>query len=181
MTLDAPARSWSPDDEVELDVRDDLRAGREPFRRILAAVDALGPTQVLHLRAIFEPLPLHRVLAQRGFAAVSHAHAPDDWSVWFHRGAPHATGPTAAARRSAGPVGGDAPAAVTLDVRGLTPPEPLQRTLAALESLPEDATLVQLNDRVPQFLLPLLHERGFAFTVDSSRSDGVRVHIRRGR
>ena len=76
---DVPARSWSPADEVELDVRDDLRQGREPFSRIMAAVKALAPGQVLHLRAIFEPLPLYRVLAQRGYSAVSQAHAPDEW------------------------------------------------------------------------------------------------------
>jgi uncharacterized protein (DUF2249 family) len=68
---------------------------------------------------------------------------------------------------------------VTLDVRGLTPPEPLQRTLAALETLPDGATLVQVNDRVPQFLLPLLHERGFAYAIDRSSAAHVVVRITR--
>lgn len=174
------ARGWSPADEVELDVRDDLRHGREPFSRIMAAVAALAPHQVLHVRTTFEPVPLFAVLARRGFAHAAEPHAADDWSVWFHR-------PVASVRDDAPPP--DAPPAVstvvddvadvTLDVRGLTPPQPLQRTLEALETLPSGATLVQVNDRVPQFLLPLLHERGFAFAVASSDDGIVRVRIRR--
>jgi hypothetical protein len=51
------------------------------------------------------------------------------------------------------------------------------RTLAALEALPEGHQLVQINVRVPQFLLPILSERGFASEVDSSTVDQVRVRI----
>jgi tRNA 2-thiouridine synthesizing protein A len=65
---------------------------------------------------------------------------------------------------------------VWLDVRGLEPPEPLVRTLAALEELPEGHELVQINARVPQLLFPLLAERGFACEVDDSGAD-VRVRI----
>jgi uncharacterized protein (DUF2249 family) len=157
---------------VELDVRDDLRQRREPFARIMAAVDALAPDAVLHLRATFEPVPLLRVLARRGFAHHAVSHAADDWSVWFRRTDPalgDAVGPAAA------------PAAdvreIVLDVRGLEPPEPMTRTLAALEALPAGATLVQVNARVPQLLLPLLRERGFAWTVDETVADRVLVRI----
>jgi uncharacterized protein (DUF2249 family) len=179
-TIALPARPWPATAEVELDVRDDLRNGREPFSRIRAAVAALGPTQVLHLRTIFEPIPLYRVLGNLGFAALSHAHAPDDWSIWFHRGdAATASPPPPAAVAPGEAPPFEAPPALTLDVRGLTPPEPLQRTLAALETLAPGDTLLQINDRVPQFLLPLLHERGHAYTIDETHADGVRVLIRR--
>jgi hypothetical protein len=36
---------------------------------------------------------------------------------------------------------------------------------------------VQVNDRVPQFLLPVLEERGFAFEIDDSQPDRVLVQI----
>ena len=64
-----------------------------------------------------------------------------------------------------------------LDVRGLEPPQPMMRTLAALETLPAGHELVQVNVRVPQFLLPMLAERGFAFAVDESHADRVLVRI----
>ena len=55
----------------------------------------------------------------------------------------------------------------------------MQRTLAALETLPDGHELVQINARVPRFLLPLLAERGYACEVDESRADRVLVRIRR--
>jgi len=168
---------------VELDVREDLRSGREPFSRILGVVSELCDDDVLHLRAIFEPVPLFTVLGKRGFVHESRSNAPDDWSVWFWRPAPSAdasAGPIDAAR--------DAPAAAPvatptddkttwLDVRGLDPPEPLLRTLGALETLPPDHVLVQVNSRVPQLLFPMLVERGFACDVDDSQADQVLVRI----
>lgn len=166
---------------VELDVREDLRTGREPFSRIMRAVAALGSEEVLHLRAIFEPAPLYTVLGKRGFVHESQAHAPDDWSVWFWRSATAASAPdaTEATASVAADVGVPADDAHTthLDVRGLHPPEPLMRTLTALESLPTGRTLVQINDRVPQFLLPVLSERGFSWEIDESRPDRVLVRI----
>lgn len=61
----------------------------------------------------------------------------------------------------------------TLDVRELGPPKPLQRTLERIEEMPEEAVLIQYNDRAPQFLFPKLEDRGYAHeTIDR---DGVVV------
>ena len=70
---------------VELDVRDDLRAGREPFSRIRDTVAGLRDDDVLQLRATFEPVPLFAVLDAHGFVHAAKAYARDDWSVWFWR------------------------------------------------------------------------------------------------
>lgn len=183
----ASARSPRPASarERELDLREDLRAKREPFSKIMATVASLADDEVLHLRTIFEPVPLYAVLGKRGFAHEAERHAEDDWSIRFWRGAPDEhqrdseSAPEPASTPEAAP-DADAAAGVEtwLDVRGLEPPEPMRRTLAALERLPAGHTLVQVNLRVPQFLLPLLAERGFAFAVDESRSDRVLVRIR---
>ncbi|HEY4131498.1 MAG TPA: DUF2249 domain-containing protein [Gemmatimonadaceae bacterium] len=82
---------------IEVDVRDELRAGREPFSRIISAVAALRDDEVLHLRAVFEPVPLFTVLGKRGFAHESRAHAADDWSVWFWRSTTPGIAPAALA------------------------------------------------------------------------------------
>lgn len=198
---------------TELDVRDDLRNRREPFSRIMAAVESLPKGSVLHLRATFEPVPLLTVLGRKGFVHESEEHEPEDWSVWFWRpaggdGASDRTtqGSTKSAESvaasvsvaaSAGvPASASAPAAqsastttapsddpsgdVYLDVRGLEPPEPMVRTLAALEALAPGCRLVQVNVRAPQFLLPILTERGFTYEIDESVEDRVLVRIRRG-
>lgn len=176
----APAPDdYPPDREVvEVDVREDLRAGREPFSKIMAAVGALRPEQVLRVRAIFEPVPLFTALGKRGFTHVSRLEGPDDWSVWFWRAEPAAASAPAprAEQRPA-----DAPpldaSTVWLDVRGLQPPEPLMRTLAALDTLPDGHQLVHVNARVPELLFPMLAERGFACELDDSRADRVLVRV----
>lgn len=196
---------------VEIDVREDLRSGNEPFSKIMAAVGALNAGEVLRLRATFEPVPLFAVLSKRGFVHESLEHAGDDWSVWFWRPAPgsaeevassasKATEPERSARpgaaseaaaattqaATAGAPDADGAAAaasngderiVYLDVREFGPPEPLLRTLAALEKLPDGHELIQINARVPQFLIPMLAERGYACEVDESHADRVLVRI----
>lgn len=166
---------------VELDVRDDLRSGREPFSRIMKSVAALGRDEVLRLRAIFEPVPLFAVLEKRGFAHESQAHTRDDWSVWFWRssdGQSTADGTITATDLDPPP---DDATTTYIDVRGLSPPEPMMRTLVALETLPRGHTLIQINNRVPQLLLPMLAEHGFACDIDESRVDHVLVRIWRVR
>lgn len=162
---------------VEVDVREDLRSGKEPFSRIMAARREVPEGGVLSLRAIFEPVPLYAVMARQGFHHATERLADDDWRVWFYP----ATGEPEAATLQAPPAA--APAAeegvVVLDVRNLEPPEPMVRTLAALEELPPGGTLVQLNVRVPQFLLPRLEERGFRYEIREQAPDLVRVFIRR--
>jgi len=164
---------------VEVDVREDLRKGREPFSKIMAAVGALGDDEVLHLRAIFEPAPLFALMAKRGFSHESVAHAPDDWSVWFWKPGAEREIEVAPANESLplDPIQHSTTETLELDVRGLLPPEPMLRTLAALDTLPPDHVLMQINSRVPQFLLPILAERGFACDVDESNADRVLVRI----
>jgi uncharacterized protein (DUF2249 family) len=165
---------------LDLDVRDDLRAGREPFGRIMAGVRALPAGGVLRLRAPFEPAPLYEVLGQRGLGHWTERIAADDWRVWFYPAAAAGAQPSAGGdprqRQDA-----DAPAAdvVVLDVRGLEPPEPMVRTLAALEALPAGATLLQRNVREPRFLLPQLRQMGFTYEVRERGPEHVEVLIRR--
>lgn len=165
---------------VELDVREDLRSGREPFSRIMAAVGALQPGEVLRLRAIFEPVPLYSVLRRRGMVHRVERGEPDDWTICFwHAAAGSTPEPESASPAEAPPLEQpDPPDVVRLDVRGLEPPEPMLRTLAELETLPRGHTLVQVNARVPQFLLPMLVERGFDFALDDTDPERVLLRIR---
>ncbi len=168
----------APDALVELDVREDLRNGREPFGLIMAARQRVPEGGALAVRAIFEPVPLYQVMGKQGFAHYTEQLGDEDWRVWFYppTPAPATAVPTAAA--AASPDGARDPGVVVLDVREMEPPEPMTVTLEALESLPPGGTLVQVNVRVPQFLLPLLEERGFSYEVRQQAPDLVRVFIR---
>jgi uncharacterized protein (DUF2249 family) len=162
---------------VDADVRAELRAGKEPFRRIMDAARATRRGGVLRVRALFEPAPLYAVLEKQGFSHFTERIAHDDWRVWFQRDAGAAALEPASARDADTELSPDADV-IVLDVRGLEPPEPMQRTLEALATLPRGGTLVQLNVRVPQFLLPKLDERGFAYEIREQSEDLVRLFIR---
>jgi uncharacterized protein (DUF2249 family) len=163
---------------VDVDVREDLRAGREPFQRIFDAARALPSGSVLRVRATFEPAPLYGVLAKHGLVHLTERLAEDDWRVWFHRGTDASVARVAQASTAepdAPLPGGDV---VILDVRDLEPPEPMVQTLEALAVLPRGATLVQINVRVPKFLLPKLEERGFTYEIREQSPQLVRLFIR---
>lgn len=68
---------------ASLDVRPDLAAGREPFSRIMAAVDELASGESLELIAPFEPVPLYGVLENRGYGHESEALPGGSWKVTF--------------------------------------------------------------------------------------------------
>ena len=176
----ASAPDWTREMAVELDVRDDLRNGREPFSRIMAAVAQLSPSNVLLLHTTFEPVPLFSVLAKRGFEHHAEQRGAEDWLVWFRQSGSPDPVTEAPARQTPEPraSGSDIGLAdVVLDVRGLEPPEPMVRTLEALEVLPPARTLLHINVRIPQLLLPILRERGFAFEIDDTRVGAVHVRI----
>lgn len=69
----------------DVDVREQLRRGEEPFGQIMAAVAGLPPDGVLRVRAIFEPEPLYGVLGGKGFEHWTERLGDDDWRVWFWR------------------------------------------------------------------------------------------------
>ncbi len=146
----------------ELDVRPILHAGGEPFTVIMNAVKSLGPGQTLRLLATFEPVPLYGVLAEKGFDHAAREIGSGDWEVVFTPVAATASlqdGPARSSPRNAATAGWPEPSR-HLDNRDLEPPEPLVRTLAAIEELRPGEVLSALLCREPVFLLPKLNERG---------------------
>lgn len=163
--------------QVHVDVRDDIRRGQEPFARIMAAVKALRPGEVLVLRAPFEPIPLYDVLGKRGFSHWTERRDAADWSVWFSR----AEGAPAAPARAAGEREPAADAkTITIDVRGLEPPQPMVRVLELLDTLAPGQRLEVVHDRRPLFLYPQLDAQGFVHETQEPEPGLVRILIRRG-
>jgi uncharacterized protein (DUF2249 family) len=73
----------------------------------------------------------------------------------------------------------EAATTVTLDVRGLEPPQPLVRVLDRLETLGAGDRLAVVLDRRPMLLYPQLEARGFAHATDEATPGVVRVLITR--
>jgi uncharacterized protein (DUF2249 family) len=146
-----------------VDVRPILRAGGEPFEKIMQAVNTLEPGQGLRLLATFKPTPLLHVLGSRGFTHETKELDGGDWEVLF---SPSAAAAPAAGAAVAAPATNDAawPApAQSLDNRDLDPPEPMVRILATLEKMATGEVLSALLCREPMFLLPELAKRRHAW------------------
>jgi uncharacterized protein (DUF2249 family) len=144
----------------DLDVREMLAKGREPFRLITGTAREVGEGEVMRLLTNFEPVPLFEALGKLGFSHWSDRLDGEDWATFFHRdGAATSPGITP----SAPPVDWDLPAVaeVTIDVTELVPPEPMIRILRTLEELPEGARLLVHHVRRPMHLYDRLNEMGY--------------------
>ena len=140
-------------DYVELDVRPILAAGGEPFGAIMETVASLCAGQGLRLLAPFRPAPLFAALASKGFRHEDREIGGGDWEVLFTPTiVPVASAADASATHWPGPL-------LRQDNRGLTPPEPMMKVLAAAEAMLQGEVMEILLDREPSFLFPQLAER----------------------
>jgi uncharacterized protein (DUF2249 family) len=145
----------------ELDVRPLLRAGEEPFHKIMETVASLAPGEGLRLLATFKPTPLLQVLGSKGFNHEARPIDGGDWEVIF-RPAQAAMAPAGSTAPSTD--GSEWPAPTQhMDNRDLDPPEPMVRILAATEAMKPGDVLSALLCREPTFLLPELAKRGHSW------------------
>jgi uncharacterized protein (DUF2249 family) len=167
---------------VTLDVRADIRAGRQPCSSIMATAAGLKEGESLRLLAPFEPKPLFEVLGQQGFAHSARPIGDGDWEVLFFRDAEQARvmAQTPASQSSAGcGCSCSAPEEVEVDARGLEPPQPMMRVLEALEGVPAATKLRARTDRRPMHLYPLLEARGFVGESEEQPDGSFITRIRR--
>lgn len=161
----------------DLDVRPILREGGEPFSVIMGAVEALAPGQSLRLLATFKPIPLFHVMGARGFDASAREIGNGDWEVIFTPAgleAEETPKPSDPAKS-----GDDWPEPeLEVDARELDPPEPMTRTLAAVESLPVGRTMSALLPREPLFLFEELKRRGHEWRGAFEPAGHYRIVIR---
>lgn len=187
---------------VELDVRPQLRNKLEPFQLIMETVKSLDKDDIFVLHATFKPTPLFGVLKLKGLAGKAEQVGQEHWiSTFVRKKNKHWLDETASGEQSSAAEEAEAetkppaygtdnadegagaaqsdPATVLLDNRGLEPPQPMIRTLAALERCrPGDAVIIH-NDRVPMFLIEELHSLGYPYEVEEQPDGSAKVTIRK--
>jgi TusA-related sulfurtransferase len=72
----------------------------------------------------------------------------------------------------------DSPAPVIVDARGLMPPEPLNLTLEALDTLPPDGEVILLLYREPGPLYDILRRNGYVHRTETNSDGEFSIHIR---
>ncbi|TMV50345.1 DUF2249 domain-containing protein [Paenibacillus mesophilus] len=175
---------------VELDVRPHLRKKLEPFQLIMDTVKGLDQDDIFVLHATIKPTPLFGVLKMKGFAGKAEQAGKDHWVStfvnkknvhWLHG---HVSGKEELADTESLPSDSslsaeNGPKSIALDNRGLEPPKPMIRTLAALErSRPGDEVIIH-NDRVPMFLIEELRGLGYPYMVEEQPDGSAKVTIRK--
>ena len=170
---------------VTLDVREDIRNGREPFGKIMQTVAGLKDNEQLRLIAPFEPAPLYAVLGATRIRPQVQAYARRETSRCCLPAAqptpPSRKPPLHAPSRSPGstPRSCTGTPVIEVDARGLEPPQPLVKILEALATLPEGARLRARTDRRPMHLYAQLEERGFVGESEEQKDGSFVTNVRR--
>lgn len=153
----------SPAAPPRLDVRPMLAEGIDPYDSVLALAEAIAEDGALEIDAPFNPTPLRRVMARHGFSSRATRLATDWWRVRFVRdGAANWAAETETTLLPEGAMRWTEEDGIHLDVRRLSPPEPLRLILGLIDSLGQTGgPVVVHHDRDPLFLPAELAERGW--------------------
>lgn len=162
---------------TELDVREQLAAGNDPFKEIIAATRELPTGGILDLIASFEPAPMIRVLQKQGWVSWVRWEGEACYVAFWY-----------ADKKSAGASDKDAAfdaermdknaSGWIINVRGLEPPQPMVYVLRALEDEDLVLPLTIKHQRVPSILYSHLEELGYKWTT-TENDDGVDIVIER--
>ena len=164
---------------VTLDVREDLRNGREPFSKVMSEVAKLQLNEKLRMLAPFEPTPLFSVLGNQGFEHESKRIPSGDWEVLFTRRSGEVTKFVQPVRPPCSVVNPKPTEIIDIDARGLEPPQPMVKILEAVAVLPAGAELRAHTERRPMHLYAQLEERGFAGESEEQNDGSYITKIRR--
>lgn len=158
-----------------LDVRPVLAAGEEPLGTVLKESSKIKEGEFFEVIAPFDPAPLRRVLARKGFVSYGKFIAEEEWQIVFRRdSALAATGPieeevTARQWREGG--------TYHIDVRGLDPPNPMLAIIALIETEGMTGPIIVHHEREPIFLYPELAERGWRHEIIAGEPGEVRLRL----
>ncbi len=168
---------------IKLDVREDIKSGADPFKKIMEAVNKLKDGEALDLINSFEPFPLYSVLKNKGFEHITDKVA-EGFEIIFFRSNAEAK-PVKVSEEAGENQFGDEDLKnlahkqniVELDVRGLEPPQPLLKIFSALEGLGSDAALHIIHERKPIHLYPRLKDAGYKFLTEETGGDLYTIKI----
>ncbi len=169
--------------KIKLDVREDIKNGADPFKKIMEAVNQLKDGEALDLINSFEPFPLYSVLKNKGFEHITDK-VPEGFEIIFFR-SNAAAKPVKVSEEADENQFGDEDLKnlahkrniVELDVRGLEPPQPLLKIFSTLENLGNDAALHIIHERKPIHLYPRLKDAGYKFLTEETADDLYTIKI----
>ncbi|HHB78781.1 MAG TPA: DUF2249 domain-containing protein [Saprospiraceae bacterium] len=162
-----------------LDVRPDIEAGVDPFKRIMSSIKELKAGDVVKVINSFEPIPLINLLRQKGFTPEVERPEAGVVITYLQKGE---KAETPDPNQAPPPHKDDFDSVVqafgddlkVIDVRMMEMPEPMVTVLSELEVLPPGHGLLVHHKKFPKFLISELTTRGYQLIdkpIDSNRID----------
>ncbi|MHB9013536.1 MAG: DUF2249 domain-containing protein, partial [Ignavibacteriaceae bacterium] len=152
----------NPDKIILLDVRPIINTGKDPFLEIMSKVKALKEDDIFLLINSFEPIPLYSVMGKKGFDYKIIKEEEVCKIYFFKNNVPaSSTGENTGNGLTSAQIPHDYENIIEIDVRDLTPPEPMVKVLESLSKVDDKTVLVVHHHREPLMLYPKLEERGY--------------------
>ncbi len=164
-------------DASVVDVRPVIAAGDCPFSAVMGLAAGIPPAGGLVIDAPFNPVPLRRVLADKGFATYAKQKAESHWRVWCRRDQSASDKPSG----GAGAAMWQNADGVHIDVRGMEAPGPLTSILTLIDGGRHGGVVIVHHNRQPLFLFPELAERGWSWNQVPGEPGEVRLILRQGK
>jgi len=178
-----------PAHNVTLDVRESLQKGLDPFNDIMNRLAQLPAQHGLLLINTFEPTPLIPILKKKGYRHFTEQKGPELFHTYFYPYGEASALNSNAAETVTTAIDAETKVEtsfeslvqrydgrlVEIDVRQLEMPLPMMTILETLTQLQPSQALLVAHRRVPQYLLPQLRERGFAYAITEPAPDQVQL------
>lgn len=168
-------------DIEDLDVRPVIASGKDPLQLIIRATSQLPAGKVLRIINTFEPVPLMKLLENKGFSSFADVIDPDLVETYFYK---NQEGDAIVSNESGSNEKGWEEIEeeykgrlVYINVQQLEMPQPMITILESLDTLPKDHALYVYHKRVPVFLLPELKKRSLDFRVKEINENEVHLII----
>lgn len=169
-------------EQTVLDVRALLAVGSDPLGALMEAADGVSFGGFLVVDAPFNPSPLRRILAARGFSSYGRRLGQGHWRIYFHlNGAADWEHDSDVSVMEEGAMVWREEDGVHIDVRKLRPPQPMLAILRLIDGDADLPALVVHHERHPQYLLPELAERGWSVARVCEEFQDVRLWLERKR
>lgn len=174
---------WMADFDAQraavVDVRPLIAAGHEPFAAIMGCVATMPAGGSLIIDAPFNPLPLRRILGNKGVMTYGERLGGDHWRIYGRReGEDTPTAIVPLPEVHGARLWRDADGA-HIDVRALAAPAPLIAVLAFIDSGDHDGIVIMHHNREPVYLFPELSERRWSWREVPGESGERRWLLRR--
>ncbi len=167
---------------VDLDVRDMLKSGKDPFNPIMDALTTLPNDSVLKIINTFEPTPLISILSKKGYSHHSieikkqlvHTYFKKEKTTTINN---HEFINDSSSEEVTKILKSFGTKIKEIDVRLLEMPLPMAMILNELHTLPDEHILLVNHKKVPKFLFPELAERAYQWRIQIISENYVKLYI----